>query len=57
MKLSIVMPCYNELATIETIVEKVLAVDLSLDRELIIVDDNSTDGTRELLQNMKGLDG
>jgi glycosyltransferase involved in cell wall biosynthesis len=48
-KLSIVMPCYNELHTIEEIVAKVLQVDLSIERELVIVDDCSTDGTRELL--------
>ncbi len=49
MKLSVVMPCYNEIGTIEAIVNKVLAVELPLDRELIIVDDCSTDGTREFL--------
>ena len=54
MKLSIVMPCYNELESIEEIVDKALAVQLSMDRELIIVDDCSTDGTRELLETMNG---
>lgn len=49
MKLSVVMPCYNEINTIEAIVNKVLAVELPVDRELIIVDDCSTDGTREFL--------
>lgn len=48
------MPCYNERNTIEKIVEKALAVNLSIDRELIIVDDFSTDGTRELLEGMNG---
>jgi len=52
MKLSIVMPCYNEIATIEAIVDKVLAVELPVDRELVIVDDCSTDGTRELLASL-----
>lgn len=49
MKLSVVMPCYNEINTIEAIVNRVLAVELPVDRELIIVDDCSTDGTREFL--------
>ena len=48
MKISIVIPCYNEAETIETIVEAVLAVPLS-NREIIIVDDCSTDGTKEVL--------
>ena len=49
MKLSVVMPVYNERATIEDIIARVQAVDLNLERELLIVDDGSTDGTRELL--------
>jgi len=52
MKISIVMPCYNEASTIETIVDKVLGVPLEIDRELIIVDDFSTDSTRDYLQTL-----
>ncbi|MFQ6110965.1 MAG: glycosyltransferase family 2 protein [Nitrospinota bacterium] len=51
MKLSIVMPVYNEAAFIREIVKRVLAVDL--DKELIIVDDGSTDGTREILRELE----
>lgn len=49
MKLSIIMPVYNEKRTIREIVQKVMEVNL--EKELIIVDDNSSDGTREILKN------
>lgn len=52
MKLSIVIPCYNEIATIETILAKVRAVELPVGREIVVVDDCSTDGTRELLAGL-----
>jgi glycosyltransferase involved in cell wall biosynthesis len=45
--LSVVMPCYNEISTIETVVGQVL--DSPPTGELIIVDDGSTDGTRDIL--------
>jgi glycosyltransferase involved in cell wall biosynthesis len=48
--LSAVMPCYNERPTIETVVERVLASPWV--EELLIVDDGSTDGTRELLPKL-----
>jgi len=50
--LSVVMPVYDERATIEEIVGRVLAVPLRI--ELIAVDDASTDGTRERLQALAG---
>ena len=51
MKLSIIMPAYNERRTIEQIVARVLAVELpaGMTRELIIVDDASKDGTADIL--------
>ena len=58
MKLSIIMPAYNERRTIEAIVERVLAVDLpGMTKELIIVDDASSDGTADILKTMDGRDG
>jgi glycosyltransferase involved in cell wall biosynthesis len=51
MKLSVVMPVYNERATLRQVVERVLAVPLEI--ELICVDDGSTDGSREILAEMQ----
>lgn len=47
MKLSVVIPAYNEIYTIEELLFKVQQVDL--EKEIIIVDDGSTDGTKEFL--------
>ena len=49
MKLSIVIPCYNEAKTIRTIVDRVRAAPV-VEKEIIIVDDCSRDGTRDLLR-------
>ena len=49
MKLSVVIPCYNERSTIEAVVEAVRSAPIE-DVEIIVVDDGSTDGTRELLK-------
>jgi len=49
MKLSVVIPCYNERSTIEAVVGAVRSAPVQ-DVEIIIVDDGSTDGTRELLE-------
>jgi glycosyltransferase involved in cell wall biosynthesis len=46
--LSVVMPCYNERATIEEVVDRVLASPWT--EEVVIVDDGSTDGTRDVLE-------
>jgi len=54
MNLSVIIPCYNEVSSIEQVVQSVIEV-LGDDGEIIIVDDYSTDGTRELLEkNIEG---
>ena len=54
MKLSIVIPVYNEYATICEVIRRVEAFDE--DKEIIIVDDGSTDGSRDLLEKYEGQD-
>jgi len=49
MKVSIVIPCYNEKATIEKIVEAVRAAAIE-SKEIIVVDDGSQDGTQAVLK-------
>ena len=54
MGLSVVIPVYNEASTIETVIDRVRAVPI--EKELIIVDDGSTDGTLEKLDAVERLD-
>jgi len=49
-QLSILMPVYNEAATVERAVAAVLAADLPVTSEVVLVDDGSTDGTRKILE-------
>jgi glycosyltransferase involved in cell wall biosynthesis len=49
MKISIVIPCYNEKNTIEKLIEAVRSAPVA-EKEIIVVDDGSTDGTQELLR-------
>jgi glycosyltransferase involved in cell wall biosynthesis len=51
MKLSVVMPVYNERSTLRTVVERVLAVPIEI--ELLCVDDGSKDGSREILADLQ----
>jgi len=53
-KLSIVIPVFNEARTLEAVLDAVTAVKLDLERELVIVDDGSRDGTRDILERRRG---
>ena len=55
MKLSVIIPVYNEVGTIAELLNRVLAVPV--DKEIVMVDDCSTDGTTEVLQTLKDLPG
>jgi dolichol-phosphate mannosyltransferase len=50
--LSIVIPCFNERATLATIVERVLASPVALQKEIVLVDDGSTDGSTDLIRSL-----
>lgn len=54
VKLSILMPVYNEYTTLTPAVKEVLGVDFPCEIELVVVDDGSTDGTRELYPSFEG---
>ena len=52
MKISIIIPCYNELKTVEKLINRVFN-QTSLDKEIIVIDDGSTDGTSLILDKIK----
>jgi len=52
MKLSVIIPCFNEEKTLETIINNVIA-DQTLEKEIIVVDDLSTDSSRRILEDFK----
>jgi len=53
MRLSIIIPVFNEASTIEEILARVLAVDVGMERQVVIVDDGSQDGTRDIYPKLK----
>ena len=50
MRLSIIIPCYNESATVLEIVNKILNLKYNIEKEVILVDDFSDDGTKEIIR-------
>ena len=55
-KLSIIIPAYNEKSTIETLINKVKVANVgSIEKEIIVVDDGSKDGTRDILKAIPGI--
>ncbi len=53
-KITVLIPVYNELNTLETILKKVEETNLcGLEKEIILIDDYSTDGTRDILKNLE----
>ena len=53
MKLSVIIPVYNEKNTVKKIIQQVQNVELEMEKEIILIDDGSTDGTREILNNLE----
>ncbi|MDD5430721.1 MAG: glycosyltransferase family 2 protein [Candidatus Pacebacteria bacterium] len=55
-KLSIIIPSYNEKATIEELIKRVKAVNLdNIEKEIIVIDDGSKDGTRDIIKSIPGI--
>lgn len=48
MRLSVIIPVFNEAGTLEELLSRVMAVDVGMERQIVIVDDGSCDGTREI---------
>ena len=54
-ELSILVPVYNEVATVEQLLDRVVHVSFGVDREIVVVDDGSTDGSRAVLARLASL--
>jgi glycosyltransferase involved in cell wall biosynthesis len=53
MRLSIIIPVFNEAATLEELIARIIAVETGLQRQIVIVDDGSNDGTRNLYPKLR----
>ena len=51
MKITVIVPAYNEVRTVETVLRRIAAVPI--EKEILVVDDGSTDGTREILKQVQ----
>lgn len=51
--ISIIIPIYNEAPTTEILLEKIDKLDIGLKKEIIIIESNSTDGTRDIVKNFE----
>lgn len=56
-RLSVLIPVFNENRTIDTLLRRVLEAPLSMEKEVLVADDGSTDGTRDILERWKGTVG
>ena len=54
MKLSIIIPVYNEKNTVAKTIKRVATTPLDMDREIVVVDDGSTDGTKKVIKDLEG---
>jgi len=55
MKVSIIIPCYNEEGTISDTVNRVKMINLNCDKEILVVDDGSTDNSATIVEGIKGV--
>jgi len=55
-RLSILVPVYNEVTTVEQMLWRVAAVSFPIDREIVVVDDGSSDGSRQILERLAATD-
>ena len=55
--LSIIVPVYNEAGTVQQVIERLLQISLPLQREIIVVNDGSTDGTKQVLNAVPTVEG
>ena len=52
MKLTIIIPCFNEVNTIKKIIDKIIEIN-NYEKEIIVIDDFSTDGSRQILSEIE----